>query len=269
MLHLDPPRVSIVIATYQRLDRLKRCLAGIRQNVRPRHEIVVVDGGSTDGSIEWLAQQPGLRLHVERERGGCCKAYNIGLRMACAPFVMWLNDDAVPQAGAVEAALDAYESPGACDVGIVAFYHNHTQPWNEIHGYDWNGSRYGVLHVRGYPYANFGLLRRSLLEQVGFLDSGYHFCAWDPDLSLKVQREAGLKVLGVPAARVYHEELVDERKQHDADTRRDADNQRLFHKWALPARGAFADPRAGYAALLAERGLWPALPASGSNPRVA
>jgi hypothetical protein len=40
---------------------------------------------------------------------------------------------------------------------------------------------------------NFGLLRRALLERLGYLDERYYFCAWDPDLSLKVQREAGLK----------------------------------------------------------------------------
>lgn len=247
--------VSIVIATFNRLSRIQRCIDRIRRGVHTRHEIVVVDGGSRDGSVEWLAGQPDVRLHVERERGGCCRAYNLGFRLACGTHVMWLNDDAWPRPGAVESALGVLERSDMCDVGLVAFYHNHTQPWNELHGVDVADGHYGVLHVRGLPYANFGLLRRSLLEQVGFLDGRYCFCGWDPDLSLKVQREANLKVLGAPGALLYHEELFDERKQHDAATLRQRDNDKLFQKWNLPPRGEFPDPRPAYQRLLRERGL--------------
>jgi GT2 family glycosyltransferase len=112
-----------------------------------------------------------------------------------------------------------------------------------------------MLHVRGTPYANFGLLRRALLERVGFLDEGYRFCAWDPDLSLKVRRDAGLLVVGAPDALVVHEELADERKRADAGALRTRDNERLFAKWSLPRKGNFADPRGDYLALLRTRGL--------------
>jgi GT2 family glycosyltransferase len=247
--------VSIVIATYQRLSRLQRCIEHIRSGLRVPYEIVVVDGGSGDGTAEWVRGQADIRLHVERDRGGCCRAYNLGFRLACGSHVMWLNDDAWPLPGAIDAALALLQRPDMRDVGLVAFYHNHRQPWNELHGIDRGGQRFGVLHVRGLPYANFGLLRRSLLEQIGFLDGRYVFCGWDPDLSLKVQREAELRVIGAPAALVYHEELIDERKQHDADTLRQRDNERLFAKWALPEKGAFPDPRPAYLRLIEERGL--------------
>jgi hypothetical protein len=142
-------------------------------------------------------------------------------------------------------------------VGMVAFYHTHQQPWNELDGHEHDGLRYGVLHVRGLPYANFGLLRRETLAAVGFLDRGYRFCAWDPDLSLKVQRLAGRIVVGVPAARVYHEEHIDERKAADVDASRAIDNERLFAKWKLPPKGAFPEARRAYAGLRASLGLAP------------
>jgi GT2 family glycosyltransferase len=247
-----PPTVSIVIATYRRFDRLRRCIertrAGFLENTP--HEMIVVDGGSDDGTREWLAAQPDVRVHVESQRAGSCRAYNIGFRMARGECVMWLNDDAWPAPGAVAAAwrfLRRHESDG---VGLVALYHNHRQPWNEIHGIDRDGDRFGVLHVRGTPYANFGLLRRELLERLGHLDERYYFCGWDPDLSLKVQREAGLLVVGCPDAIVHHEELADERKAADAGETRTRDNQRLFDKWSLPPKGSFPDPRPAYAELM-------------------
>ncbi|HSW45906.1 MAG TPA: glycosyltransferase, partial [Phycisphaerae bacterium] len=52
------PVVSIVIATYNRRDRLQRCIAGIRANVGIPHEIVAVGGASDDGTSEWLAARP-------------------------------------------------------------------------------------------------------------------------------------------------------------------------------------------------------------------
>jgi len=230
-------------------------LADIARTVHIPYELVIVDGNSDDGTPQWLATQPHVRLHVEDERGGCCRAYNIGFKMTRAPYVMWLNDDAYPLPNAVENAIRLLEHHDMCDVGMAAFYHTHAQPWNELHGFDHAGRRYGILHVRGYPYANFGVLRRSLLEQIGYLDEGYHFCAWDPDLSLKVQREAGLRVLGVPDALVYHEEHVDERKEHDAGDTRTRDNERLFAKWRLPPKREFPDPRPAYLKLLQSRGL--------------
>ena len=112
----------------------------------------------------------------------------------------------------------------------------------------------GIYNVRGAAYANFGLLRRSLMERLDFLDLRYHFGAWDPDLSLKVQREAGLKVVGCRRSLVVHDELIDERKEGDLDAMA-ADNEKLFAKWNLPAKGSYPDPRPDYQAMLVDRGL--------------
>ena len=73
---------------------------------------------------------------------------------------------------------------------------------------------------------------------------------------LKVQREAGMAVLGCREALVYHEELIDDRKSQDL-TVADADNAKLFAKWKLPEKFSYPDPAAGYQAMLRERGLLP------------
>ncbi|HSW46566.1 MAG TPA: glycosyltransferase, partial [Phycisphaerae bacterium] len=183
-----------------------------------------------------------------------CKAYNKGFRAAAGNYVMWLNDDSYPLGGAVEAAVRMIERPDCADVGMVAFYHNFDRPLNRLDSLTHDGKTYGVYNVRGYPYANFGLLRRSLLEQLGYLDERYYFCAWDPDLSLKVQRETGLKVIGCREALIYHEELIDERKSEDLGVW-DADNAKLFAKWHLPEKNTYPDPVPTYQRMLRERHL--------------
>jgi GT2 family glycosyltransferase len=256
MRNLPPqkPIVSIVIATYNRLKRLQRCIAKVRENVSVPHETIVVGGGPADGTAKWMAAQPDIRFIQETRRQGAARAYDQGLRAAVGKYVMWLNDDSYPLPGAVEAAIYTLKRPDLDDVGMVAFYHNLEHEWNRLDSIEHQGEIYSIYNVRGIPYANFGLLRRELLEQVGFLDLRYYFAGWDPDLSLKIQREAGLKVIGCPDALVYHEQIYDERKAEDQAIQ-DQDNQKLFEKWQLPEKFSYPDPAPAYQAMVKELAL--------------
>jgi len=252
---VSSPSVSIVIATYNRCERLKRCITELRENVRISHETIVVGDSAGDGTAEWLEQQFDIRFIRETEREGATKAYNKGFRAAAGTYVMWLNDDSWPMPNAIEAAVEMIERPDLADVGTIAFYHNLDREWNRLDSIEHDGLTYSIYNVRGTPYANFGLLRRTLLEQLDYLDERYYFCAWDPDLSLKVQREAGLMVVGCRKALVYHEELIDDRKSDDMSII-DEDNNKLFAKWNLPEKFSYPDPRPAYQALIRARSLY-------------
>jgi GT2 family glycosyltransferase len=242
------PRVSIVVPTYNRLSRLRRCVERVRAAVTVPYELVIVDGGSTDGTRDFLAGlQDDVRTILEPQREGAVKAFNKGFRAAVGTYVMWLNDDAYPLAGSVEAAVAMIERHA--DIGQVAFYHDWDRTWNVLDSVERDGVTYRIYNVRGYPYANFGLLRRELLERIGFADERYYFFGFDPDLSLKVQLEAGLQVVGCRDALVCHEEHHDERKCDDLEVGRE-DNAKLFAKWNLPDRDNYPDPRPVYIDML-------------------
>jgi GT2 family glycosyltransferase len=246
--------VSIVVPTFNRFQRLRTCIEMIRRNVTRPTEIIVVDGGSDDGTRQWLADQPDLRVILEPKREGAVKAFNKGFRATTGHYVMWLNDDAYPLPGSVEAAVAMIERADLTDVGMVAFYHNWQSERNILDQVEHDGKIYSLCNVRGYPYANFGLIRRSLLEQVGFADERFHFFGFDPDLSLKVQLSEGLKVIGCRDALIAHEEHHDERKLADLPVGHE-DNAKLFAKWDLPEKNSYPDPSPAYREMLVSRGL--------------
>ena len=245
--------ISIIVPTFNRLDKLCRCIDKIAQNATCRKEVIVVDGGSTDGTRAWLSGRDDLRVILEPTREGAVKAFNKGFRAATGRYVMWLNDDAYPLPGSIDAALRFIERPDLSDVGIVAFYHNWHDDKNVLDRIERDGRHYEICNVRGYPYANFGLMRRSLLERIGFADERYYMFGFDPDLSLKVQIQEGLAVIGCRQAIIHHDEHLDDRKQQDLSAGTE-DNAKLFAKWNLPEKNSYPDPAPAYLRMIKERG---------------
>ena len=115
------PEVSVVVATYERADRLERLLAGLRAQTlaADRFEVIVVDDGSRDRTPEVLKAEAGsgeLSLRVIRQdsNSGRATAREHGWRAAQSDLVAFVDDDCVPTHGWLEAGLEASRSaPGA------------------------------------------------------------------------------------------------------------------------------------------------------------
>src|SRR5947209_15417265 len=103
--------LSIVIPTCNRAGSLASCLASIRNTTQCLYEVIVVDGASTDGTLEVLSEARdamGDRLKIIHEpaREGFVKAANKGFRAARGRYLTWINDDARPLACAMDHALE-------------------------------------------------------------------------------------------------------------------------------------------------------------------
>ncbi|MDT4940024.1 MAG: hypothetical protein QOJ34_113 [Pseudonocardiales bacterium] len=117
--------VGAVVVTYNRRELLLESLAAIAAQTRPADAVVVVDNASTDGSAAAVAAQfPGVRLvRLTRNTGGAGGfAAGLGVALAAGADLVWLmDDDTVPQPGALEellAARDRY--PGAVPAVVAS-----------------------------------------------------------------------------------------------------------------------------------------------------
>jgi glycosyltransferase involved in cell wall biosynthesis len=148
---LPTMKVAIVFGTYNRLALLKDAIESVREAIsRYPFRIIIVDGGSIDGSQEWLREQSDVDLIEQKgPLTGAVRAFNLGFGRAVDEgfeFVMHLNDDAkIITPSAIDIAIDLMiEQP---KIGEVAFAYDLNGPWR-------------CDRINGKPYANFGVIRR-------------------------------------------------------------------------------------------------------------
>ena len=200
---MDEIQISLVFGTYNRLKMLKKCIESIRNNgIEAPYEIVVIDGGSTDGTGKWLIRQNDILSIFEHNRDRWTKkpkrswayAYNLGYKCAQGKYVAQLNDDILIRASALQEAYEFMEQQSQ-DVGACAF------PFRDRPDED----KYKVgTTLGGKMFVNFGYYRKDVLEKVGFLDEKtYAFYHADGDLGLKIWNE-GYRVVMCPDARIDH-----------------------------------------------------------------
>ena len=90
---------SIIIATCNGITLTKRCLESIRRCTPEQHEIICVDNGSTDGTVDLLQSAADIELIENSVNRGMPAAINQGLRVAAADFIVLLNNDVVVTPG--------------------------------------------------------------------------------------------------------------------------------------------------------------------------
>jgi GT2 family glycosyltransferase len=213
-----PPLVSIVIVNWNGLHFLKECWPALAAQTYAPVEVIVVDNGSTDGSLDWLAEQaPAPNVICNSQNRGFAAANNQGIQQARGPYVALLNNDAYPEPGWLAALVAAAEADAR--VGMVAsLMVLANQP--EIvqsagicldrSGVAWDCAGGEPVAAQGVdprpvfgPSAGAALYRRELLAALGGFDEAFFAYLEDVDLAWRA-RWLGWQALLVPGARVRH-----------------------------------------------------------------
>lgn len=170
MSHL--PIVSVVIPCLNRSRFLETTLQSVLQQDYPRIECIVVDGGSTDGTIDILRRNQGRITWVSEPDNGHADAINKGWRMSKGEILAWLNAD------------DVWVVPSAVS-DAVSYLQDHPEVdvvYGDCGAIDADGRLIGMSHVRAWDldYAvefcdhcipqPAAFMRRKIVERVGWLD---------------------------------------------------------------------------------------------------
>jgi len=210
------PLVSIIIVNYNGKNFLQACLESVITQTFQATEIIVIDNGSHDGSIEYIRESFTDTLLIPlAENRGFSSANNEGLKVALGDYIMLLNNDVVMDKYCIAnlyAAMEADPSTGICATKLLiagtelidsagdgfssnlkGFKRGEGKP---AHLYDESEYVFGAC-------AGAAMYRRKMIEEIGFLDEDFFLIYEDTDFNLRAQL-AGWKVRYVPTAVVHH-----------------------------------------------------------------
>lgn len=231
--------VSVVSGTYNRLPYLKRMVDSVRNSVGPhtKYEIVIVDGGSADGTIELCQSQADIRLIQHPRLLGAVKAFNDGAYAARGRYVVLANDDIEFLGDSILSALSFMEDH--LDVGIGCFYQNRG-------GRDWHVDKMpavvGGRQVSVY-YGQVCIVHKWLGDKVGWWGDYLYTYGGDNELSCNVW-ELGYKVAPAPCTAISDSTPMDDLRRVNNNVRK-VDNQHPdTYKWLKKwKRGGKVGPR--------------------------
>jgi glycosyltransferase involved in cell wall biosynthesis len=202
---------SVVIPTYNRQPILEKCLRALENQTLTdekvsRYEILVVDDGSTDRTLDWLAahakELPHVRL-LAQEHQGPAAARNLGVEQAKGDTIIFIDSDLVVTEHFLQAHADAL-SAGAKKLGSDRLF---TYGWviNTCNFENPTSEPYKLTDFSAAYFATGNVaIARKWLEQAGLFDTRFQLYGWE-DLELGVRlKKLGLKLIKCPAAVGYH-----------------------------------------------------------------
>ena len=190
------PDVSVLVPSFNSGQFIAPAIQSALNQLGFSVEVLVQDGGSTDGTQAVLADVDDDRVHVIYEKdGGQADALNRALARARGEFILWLNADDLLRPNSVGVLLDAARSNGHDivygDFDIIDEHGDVIKPYKSAPLDRRRLFRYGV-----YIFSGSVLLRRRFLEEIGGFNAALHYCM-DYELYLRVAA-AGASQLHVP-----------------------------------------------------------------------
>lgn len=186
---MSQPKITVAVPSFNQGRYLDQALASIFDQELPI-EVFVMDGGSSDNSIEvirkWEHQLAGWRSHAD---GGQAAAINEGISFGSAPYVCWLNSDDWLLPGGLDRLLQALESnpDDAVTYGRVWNFVQKTAKRTPVWVEPFSQKRLALRCIVSQPAT---LIRRSAWEKVGGLNKNLHM-VMDYDLWWRLYKSSG------------------------------------------------------------------------------
>lgn len=243
------PRVMILILNWNGLDDTLACLTSLAELDYPDREVVVVDNGSTDGSVRAIQERfPEITVIENEENLGFAGGNNVGLRHALerdVGYALLLNNDTEVAPDFLRRLVDVAEGNPAFGIaGPMIYYYD--QPdviWSAGGTIDWRRGETRMIGLNEQDTGQFGLeprpvdfvtgcallVKMELLEEIGLLDERFFSYYEEAEWCVRA-RQASFKIWHVPQAKVWHKIPLDARDSSPVVHYYMVRNQLLFLK---------------------------------------
>lgn len=202
---------SVVIPTYNRLPILKKCLKSLENQclqAQPTidYEVVVVDDGSTDGTVEWICDHLQELPHVKilnQNHGGPAVARNLGVEKAQGDWIIFIDSDLVVTSTFLQSHANTL-AQGIKDLGSDRLF-TYGAVINTCNFENPTSEPYKVTDYSAAYFAtgNVAIAKKWLVE-AGMFDTNFQQYGWE-DLELGVRlKKLKLKLIKCPEAVGYH-----------------------------------------------------------------
>lgn len=213
---MEAPTASVIIPTWNGAELLAATLESLEAQTFRSFEVIVVDNGSTDGTVDRLSpRHPDVRWIRFDENRGFAAAVNAGIHASRGEIIALLNNDAEAEPGWLGALVDALERHP--DAGSVASrmlrFDDRTRIDSAGVQLGLYGSQIGEGALDGEAFgeerevfaacAGAAAYLKAALDDVGLFDERYFAYFEDVDIGARLQL-AGYRCVYVPAAVVYH-----------------------------------------------------------------
>ena len=198
---MTQPQWSVVIPTYNRLNILKKCLTALEnQNFDQVYEILVVDDGSTDDTVEFLRSHPDQFPHVkvlQQNHAAAAVARNLGIDEAQGKYIVFVDSDIIVTSDYLAGHAEALaKEDRAFTYGRLINTANYDDPTSE------------KSDIVFFPGAYFdtcnAAIAKKWLVQAGKFDTQFNEYGWE-DLELGVRlKKLDLKLIKCAKALGYH-----------------------------------------------------------------
>jgi hypothetical protein len=248
--------VSIIIVNYNTCELTGKAIDSVVNTVRNHtYEIILVDNGSADGSVEAFRRRQDIVFIETGENLGFSKANNIGIRASKGRRILLLNSDTVARSGAIDRSMEYMDSTGVKVLGAKvvlpdgnldkACKRSFPTPSNSVWHYMYldrlfKGSKtFGAYNLTYLDEDEIGMVEcimgaymmvdREVIDSVGLLDEDFFMYGEDIDWCYRMV-EAGYGIIYYPEAVITHYKKASFNKRRKESIREFYDSMWIFYE---------------------------------------
>lgn len=189
------PLVSVITPSYNQGKFIRETIESVLSQDYENLEYIVVDGGSTDDTLDIIKEYEGRLAYISEKDNGQSDAINKGFRMAHGEIVAWLNSDDVYEPGCISKAVQEFQKNDK--LGLVygdGYIIDEASNKLKVFEYTQEFDYWKLVNFWDYIMQPATFFKREILQQIGYLDKDLHYCM-DWDLWIKLAAVSEVKYI--------------------------------------------------------------------------